>query len=413
VLSPSISYDADGNLLNDTFHAYTWDAYGHISSIDSTTCGTNGTCLTYDALGNMVEKSVNSVYTEVLFSPVGKTAIMSGQTTSSAYFPLPAGETLYESGSTGGNQYLWHKDWLGSVRFASTLGGRASYFDRAFAPFGEPYNNFGNTSGNSFTGDTQDTISGTYDTPNRELNPNQGRWISPDPDGLVAVDPSNPQTWNRYVYVANYPLNVIDPAGTLMLISSNPGGGDDPPGGGFDGGSWACDFFGLFCSGPAQPPMAPCIYVLRNPCGQNPTTAANTWVKPCSVAVECGNTLTPHCGITVGEQNGTYTQYDGEPSTNSLSQLMNPFSDVTLTVQVLPNSPPPGGPGGGNIIFQSPVSCSGANCIQKSADYTNAAGLPYSAIGIRGENSNWWASTTTRVCGLSVNYPSNAIGTVP
>jgi RHS repeat-associated protein len=77
---------------------------------------------------------------------------------------------------------------LGSVRFASIIGNRASYFDRAYAPFRETYDNFGNTSGNNFTGDTQDTVSGTYDTPNRELNPNQGRWLSPDPAGLGAVD---------------------------------------------------------------------------------------------------------------------------------------------------------------------------------------------------------------------------------
>jgi YD repeat-containing protein len=42
-LSPLISYDASGNLLNDSFHKYTWDANGHPASIDSTTCGTNGT----------------------------------------------------------------------------------------------------------------------------------------------------------------------------------------------------------------------------------------------------------------------------------------------------------------------------------------------------------------------------------
>jgi RHS repeat-associated protein len=248
VLSSSISYDASGNLLNDTFHTYTWDAYARTASIDSTTCGTNGTCLIYDALGRMVEKSVNSVYTEVLYSPVGKTAIMSGQTTSSAYFPLPAGETLNEFGSTGGNLYFWHKDWLGSVRFASTLGNRASYFDRAYAPFGETYDNFGNTSGNNFAGDTQDTVSGTYDTPNRELNPNQGRWLSPDPAGLGAVDPSTPQSWNRYAYVGNNPLSFIDPLGLRRFPCSNPGGegcGGDPEGQNTGSGFGWGNVFGL------------------------------------------------------------------------------------------------------------------------------------------------------------------------
>ena len=59
-LAPSISYDSDGNLLNDTFFRYTWDVYGHPATIGpatgTITCGTSGTCLTYDANGNMVEK---------------------------------------------------------------------------------------------------------------------------------------------------------------------------------------------------------------------------------------------------------------------------------------------------------------------------------------------------------------------
>jgi RHS repeat-associated protein len=41
----------------------------------------------------------------------------------------------------------------------------------------------------------------------------QGRWPSPDPAGLLAVDASNPQSWNRYAYVLNNPLAMTDPTG--------------------------------------------------------------------------------------------------------------------------------------------------------------------------------------------------------
>jgi RHS repeat-associated protein len=64
-----------------------------------------------------------------------------------------------------------------------------------------------------------------YDTPNRELHPIQGRWLSPDPAGLVAVDPSNPQTWNRYVYVLNNPLGYIDPDGLDCVYLNGAGNG--------------------------------------------------------------------------------------------------------------------------------------------------------------------------------------------
>jgi RHS repeat-associated protein len=103
---------------------------------------------------------------------------------------------------------------MGSVRLASTASSHSITFDRAFAPFGEMYNTvIGGTSNPAFAALTRDTISDEYDTPNRELHPNQGRWISPDPVGLATADPSNPQTWNRYAYVMNNPLALIDPLG--------------------------------------------------------------------------------------------------------------------------------------------------------------------------------------------------------
>ncbi len=63
-LSASISYDADGrNLLDDTFHKYSWNVYGSPATIGGATgsvsCGTSGTCLTYDANGRTVEKNVS------------------------------------------------------------------------------------------------------------------------------------------------------------------------------------------------------------------------------------------------------------------------------------------------------------------------------------------------------------------
>jgi RHS repeat-associated protein len=192
----------------------------------------------------MVEKNVAGAYTEILYSPVGKTATMSGQTTVSAYLPLPAGETLLETGSTGGTKYFWHKDWLGTSRFGSALGTRASAFDRAFAPFGEMYDNFGVSNQLGFTGDTQDTIAGLFDTPNRELHPNQGRWISPDPAGVSVSNPQNPQSWNRYAYVLNNPLSYKDPTGLECVWDDGSyDSNDDPDTGnagscGNAGGTW-------------------------------------------------------------------------------------------------------------------------------------------------------------------------------
>jgi RHS repeat-associated protein len=85
--------------------------------------------------------------------------------------------------------------------------------DAAFAPFGEQYVNT-NSFDSVFTGSAfQDKASDLRDFPFRQYHPIQGRWISPDPAGLAAVDITNPQTWNRYAYARNNPLNAIDPLG--------------------------------------------------------------------------------------------------------------------------------------------------------------------------------------------------------
>ena len=201
------SYDANGNLLNDTFHAYTWDPnWGNVLSVDTVN-------LTYDALGRMVEQNRSGNYTEMAYGPAGLKALMFAQVISKAFVPLPGGaEAVYtKPGSSVMLTYYRHPDWLGSSRLASTPT-RTMYTDQAFAPFGENYAATG-TKDLDFTGQIASITDGLYDFTFREYHPKQGRWISHDPAGLGAVDPSNPQSWNRYVYVGNSPLSLIDALG--------------------------------------------------------------------------------------------------------------------------------------------------------------------------------------------------------
>jgi RHS repeat-associated protein len=69
-----------------------------------------------------------------------------------------------------------------------------------------PYASSGSTDP-AFTGQRQDTVSGLYDFPAREYSI-QGRWPSSDPAGLAAVDPTKPQSCNRYAYVTNNPMKL-------------------------------------------------------------------------------------------------------------------------------------------------------------------------------------------------------------
>jgi YD repeat-containing protein len=77
---PQVTYDLNGNLTNDSFHNYTWDADGHTMSVDSTTCGVNGVCLTYDALGRQVERTNGAGFVQYVYVGTTKLALMNAQT---------------------------------------------------------------------------------------------------------------------------------------------------------------------------------------------------------------------------------------------------------------------------------------------------------------------------------------------
>jgi len=118
----------------------------------------------------------------------------------------------------GNGPWLYrHGDWLGSVRLVSLPSGSSRiWYDGAFGPYGENYAEQGEID-RTFTGQGQAVVnSGSYplyDFLKREYHPVWGRWVSPDPAGLGAVNPANPQSWNRYAYVTNNPLALTDPTG--------------------------------------------------------------------------------------------------------------------------------------------------------------------------------------------------------
>lgn len=126
------------------------------------------------------------------------------------YVPVPGGGNAIYNAS-GIIQYN-HSDWLGSARLRTTPSQTLSG-DTAFAPYGETYAPTGSSWIQFTENGNQIAATGVQDFFYRHYHPVQGRWLSPDPAGLAAVDPSNPQTWNRYAYVANSPLNATDPLG--------------------------------------------------------------------------------------------------------------------------------------------------------------------------------------------------------
>jgi RHS repeat-associated protein len=214
-------YDGAGNLLTDNLNTYTWDAYGKMTTVNT---GAATVTAVYDALGRMVENNAGGSSSEFIYSPTGaKLAKVNGLALVNAFIGLPGGgKAIYNS--SGVLAHYRHSDWLGSSRLTST-GTQTLYSSTAYAPFGEQYATSG-TGDPSFTGQDQDTASSLYDFPARRQSPSQGRWISPDPAGLGAVKLTNPQSWNRYAYVLNNPLRLIDAMGLCSSDNNDDGSTD-------------------------------------------------------------------------------------------------------------------------------------------------------------------------------------------
>jgi RHS repeat-associated protein len=175
-----------------------------------------------------------------------------GQALAAAFVQLPGQSLAYYAGSS--LSAIRHADWLGSTRFSTAANG--TYLGSiALAPFGEEYASGGSPQVN-FTNQRRLLAGDLWDFPAREMHPTQGRWISPDPAGLAAVDITDPQTWNRYAYVRNTPTGLTDPDGLCIIdgveydepcFSTTGTAGGAPPWLTDDPG-WLCKWFQGLCS---------------------------------------------------------------------------------------------------------------------------------------------------------------------
>jgi RHS repeat-associated protein len=232
---------------------------------------------------------------------------MNGQSLVKGFVPLPGGATAVYSSS--GLDHYRHPDWLGSARVTSSAS-RVFLSSVAYAPFGETYANSG-TLDLSFTGQNQDTVSGDYDFLFREYS-TQGRWVSPDPAGLAAVSLAVPQSWNRYSYVLNNPLSLLDPLGLIQACTTVQGPGDSGPvtmcvdygddptassswdsGGGGGGGGYTLPCTGFVSGGclippPPLPPIQVLNLVPSKPCRQTAGQRIVTGVVGATNLAEAG-----------------------------------------------------------------------------------------------------------------------------
>ena len=233
ITASGFAYDSAGNLINDSVHGYTFDAENKIIKVD------NVTAYAYDGEGHRVRKLVGE-NTRFVYGIGGQlVAEFDGSSGNLKKEYVYGGATLItiepSAVNSNGAQYTT-SDNLGSPRVSTNASaGIVSRHD--YMPFGEELGvgvggrtsaiGFGTADSNrkKFTAYERDAETELDYAQARYFSSGHGRFTSPDPfQGSASV--GTPQTFNRYAYVGNNPLNAVDPTGLAQeQIAARPGAG--------------------------------------------------------------------------------------------------------------------------------------------------------------------------------------------
>ena len=219
------TYDAAGNIINDSIHSYTYDAENRIVKVDSGTTGV----YSYDAEGRRVAKTAAATSYEYLFDLGGRavTELVAGTATTNRTEAYAGGRHLATQNVALGTTYFIHGDWLGTERARTNLSNTVVETCTSL-PYGDNLSCTGSdVSPLHFTGKMRDAETGLDEFPARYYSSTQGRWYSPDwASAQVPVpyaDLHNPQTLNLYDYVGSDPSNHADADGHRDYAQSNSG----------------------------------------------------------------------------------------------------------------------------------------------------------------------------------------------
>ena len=209
--STGLTYDDAGNITVDSRfrdRQFQYDANSRQKQ-SANLDGSGAVVSVYDAAGHRVGIQVGGSLTNVLIYDTSSKLVAEYNTTT----------------APGGTQYVF-SDHQGSPRaITSSTGSVISRHD--YLAFGEELGTVGmRTSGQGYgAGDSvrqkyagmeSDSATGMAHTLWREYDSFSGRWTAPDPYG-GSMELADPQSFNRYTYVNNNPVNAIDPLGLALM----------------------------------------------------------------------------------------------------------------------------------------------------------------------------------------------------
>jgi len=215
------SYDAAGDLLNDGFHNYGYDANQRLKTVD----GSSAT-YTYGPDGERARKDVGSNWTEYLQFAGNVIAEKNASGWTDYIFANGQRIAMSSSSATSSTQY-YHGDHLGTARVMTDASANIT-LNCLYAPFGQQVSCTPDNAANhyKFTGKERDSESSLDYFGARYYSSTMGRWMSPDwadkPEPVPYADLSDPQSLNLYGYVRNNPISRADADGHESPIVNDP-----------------------------------------------------------------------------------------------------------------------------------------------------------------------------------------------
>jgi len=205
------SFDASGNMLNDGANSLVYDAENCMTSAGTT-------AYTCDAGGTRVQKALSgSINTDFIFSRGNDIAEYDFASGGSPSVASPTREFIYLGGqlisTIQGSAIVYHHADHLSVRLTTDSTG-TKIGEQGHYPYGEQWYAANTTSKFIFTSYSRDSESGNDYAMARFYISRFGRFSCADP---VFGRPADPQSWNRYAYVRNNPVNMVDANGTSFL----------------------------------------------------------------------------------------------------------------------------------------------------------------------------------------------------
>ncbi len=236
-----MTYDANGNTLNDGMNSYVWDARNRLVSANNA-----GASFAYDPLGRRAGKTILSTNTNYLYDGANPVQELNGATPTANLLTGGIDERFTRTDASGTLNYL--TDALGSTVALTDPAGN-SQVQYSYAPYGSMSITGTTTNSYTYTGRETDGLGIDYYRA-RYYNPAMGRFLSEDPMGFAGSGP------NLYAYAGGDPMDFNDPFG----MDKGP-----PP------SSWC---IGSWCL-PGDPPATNNISCTQLAAGQVPDSSSN------------------------------------------------------------------------------------------------------------------------------------------